>query len=172
VGFITGCRRGEYPGVLPSRPENQALERKRRCRLTAQLTPTRRSAQLYVRCMSANRKLLWLPFWLGVLLTALGYVILYPLVARLGCFLIAAGLSAGAVFITRRGYPIGASGENANLLPSLLTDPFRRPFPSPALLAISKLGNLRIHELRIHPGLCKDSEVERLSVITTLLMPH
>ena len=59
--------------------------------------------------MSASRKFLWLPFWLAVLLTALGYVILYPLVARLGCFLLAAALSAGAVFITRRGYRIAAA---------------------------------------------------------------
>jgi membrane protein implicated in regulation of membrane protease activity len=59
--------------------------------------------------MSTSRKFVWLPFWLGVLLTALGYVIVYPLVARLGCFLLAAGLSAGAVFVTQRGYRIAAS---------------------------------------------------------------
>ena len=59
--------------------------------------------------MSASRKFLWLPFWLAVLLTALGYVILYPLVARLGCFLLAAGLSAGAIFITGRGHRIAAA---------------------------------------------------------------
>ena len=44
-----------------------------------------------------------------MLLTALGYVILYPLVARLGCFLLAACLSAGAVFITERGHRIAAA---------------------------------------------------------------
>ena len=59
--------------------------------------------------MSASRKFLWLPFWLAVLLTALGYVILYPLVARLGCFLLAAGLCAGGVFITERGHRIAAA---------------------------------------------------------------
>jgi hypothetical protein len=59
--------------------------------------------------MSASRRFLWLPFWLAVLLTALGYVILYPLVARLGCFLLAAALSAGAVFITEQGYRIAAA---------------------------------------------------------------
>jgi hypothetical protein len=64
---------------------------------------------LIVGHMNTGRKFLWWPFWLAVLLTALGYVILYPLVARLGCFLLAAALSAGAVFITRRGYRIAAA---------------------------------------------------------------
>ena len=59
--------------------------------------------------MSTSRKFLWLPFWLGVLLTALGYVIVYPLAARLGCFLLAAGLSAGAVVVAQRGYRIAAA---------------------------------------------------------------
>ena len=59
--------------------------------------------------MSTSRKFLRLAFWLGVLLTALGYLIVYPLAARLGCFLLAAGLSAGAVFVTQRGYRITAA---------------------------------------------------------------
>jgi hypothetical protein len=58
--------------------------------------------------MNMSRKLLWLPFWLGVLLTALGYAVDLPL-ARLGCFLLAAGLSAGGVFVPQRGYRIAAA---------------------------------------------------------------
>lgn len=55
-----------------------------------------------------SRKLLSLPFWLGVLLTTLGYAVDLP-VARLGCFLLAAGLLAGAVFVPQRGYRIAAA---------------------------------------------------------------
>ena len=58
--------------------------------------------------MNMSRKRLWLPFWLGVLLTALGYAADLP-VARLGCFLLAAGLSAGGIFVPQRGYRIAAA---------------------------------------------------------------
>jgi hypothetical protein len=58
--------------------------------------------------MNTSRKLRLLPFWLGVLFTALGYVVHLP-VARLSCFLLAAGLSAGGVFVAQRGYRIAAT---------------------------------------------------------------
>ncbi len=56
-----------------------------------------------------SRKRRLLPFWLGVLLTALGYAFSGLLVAQLGCFLLAAGLSAWGVFVPQRGYRIAAS---------------------------------------------------------------
>jgi len=58
---------------------------------------------------STSRKLRLLPFCLAVLLIALGCVVSHPLVTRLGCFLLAAGLSACALFIPRRGYRVTAS---------------------------------------------------------------
>jgi hypothetical protein len=59
-----------------------------------------------------------LPFWLGVLLIALGYVFSglfealfgsFSLEPQLGCFLLGAGLSACGVFVPQRGYRIAAS---------------------------------------------------------------
>ncbi len=58
---------------------------------------------------STSRKLHLLPFWLAVLLMALGCVVSYPLVARLGCFLLAAVVAACALFLPKRGYRITAS---------------------------------------------------------------
>ncbi len=66
-------------------------------------------AELIVRCMSRTRRLLVFPFWLGVLLTALGYVISFYPGAECGWFLIAAGLSACGIFVPQRGYRIAAS---------------------------------------------------------------
>ena len=59
------------------------------------------------RSMSRKRRLL--PFWLGVLLTGLGYVFSGLPEPQLACFLLAAGLSAGGVFVLQRGYRIAAS---------------------------------------------------------------
>jgi uncharacterized membrane protein YoaK (UPF0700 family) len=61
--------------------------------------------------MSTSRRLLLFAFWLGVFLAALGYIIswLSPLpVAQLGCFLLAAGLSACGIFVLERAYRLAA----------------------------------------------------------------
>jgi hypothetical protein len=61
-----------------------------------------------VRCMSATRRLLLLPFWLGVLLAALGYVITFIPGAECGWFLVVAGLSASGLFIPKTAYRVAA----------------------------------------------------------------
>ena len=59
--------------------------------------------------MSTIRRLRLLPFWLGVLFIALGYGFSHLLIAEVGCFLLAAVLSACGVLIAQRGYRIAAS---------------------------------------------------------------
>jgi hypothetical protein len=54
--------------------------------------------------MSTVRRLLFLPFWLAVLLTVLGYVISFVPGADCGWFLVVAGLSCSGLFIPRASY--------------------------------------------------------------------
>ena len=59
--------------------------------------------------MSATRRFLLLPFWLAVLLAALGYVITFVPGAECGWFLVVAGLSASGLFIPKAAYRVAAS---------------------------------------------------------------
>jgi hypothetical protein len=59
--------------------------------------------------MSASRRLLLFPFWLGALLIALGSFITFVPGAECGWFLVAAGLSACGVFLPRTAYRVAAS---------------------------------------------------------------
>lgn len=62
-----------------------------------------------VRCMSASRRFLAFPFWLGVLLTALGYVICFIPGAECNWFVVAAALLACGVFIPKPAYRVVAA---------------------------------------------------------------
>ena len=59
--------------------------------------------------MSTSRRLLLFPFWLGVLFTALGYVITFYPGTECDWFLVAGGLSACGVFIPKAAYRAAAS---------------------------------------------------------------
>ena len=58
--------------------------------------------------MTKTRRLLLLPFWLGVLLAALGHVITFVPGAECCWFLVVAGLSASGLFIPKTAYRVAA----------------------------------------------------------------
>ena len=59
--------------------------------------------------MTANRELLYLPFWAALLFALLGFVITFFPGAEFGWFLVVAALSAAGLFIPKTPYRVAAA---------------------------------------------------------------